>query len=79
MKLGISTYNSALGMSGYPAPTNPMTATMLLDRATDLGAEVVQVCNGIPLHTFSRDALSSTPSPAMPSAACAPKPDQGVW
>jgi len=59
MKLGISTYNSALGMSGYPAPTNPMTATMLLDRATDLGAEVVQVCNGIPLHTFSRDALSS--------------------
>lgn len=60
MKLGISTYtyNWAIGMSGYPAPKHPMTATMLLERATDLGAEVVQFCNGIPLHTFSDDDLT---------------------
>jgi len=60
MKLGISTYtyNWAIGMSGYLAPKHPMTATMLLERATDLGAEVVQFCNGIPLHTFSDDDLT---------------------
>jgi len=36
-----------------------MTAAMLLERATDLGAEVVQFCDGIPLHTFSNARLDA--------------------
>ncbi len=50
MKIGIGsyTYTWSVGVRGQE-PEHPMTAQDLLHKAIELGAEVVQICDNIPL------------------------------
>ncbi|NTW36601.1 MAG: hypothetical protein HGB17_10810, partial [Syntrophobacteraceae bacterium] len=50
MRLGIGSYTFpwAVGMPGH-RPAQPMTALDLLDKATQLGVGVVQICDNLPL------------------------------
>lgn len=56
MKLGISsyTYGWAIGVPGRE-PTRPLDEHGLLDRAATLGVKLVQICDNLPLHTFSSE------------------------
>ncbi|MGI6206613.1 MAG: sugar phosphate isomerase/epimerase family protein [Anaerolineae bacterium] len=60
MKLGISsyTYPWAIGVPGYP-PERPMSALGLLDRARDVGVEVVQICENLPLDRLAPAELEA--------------------
>jgi sugar phosphate isomerase/epimerase len=59
MRLGISsyTYTWAIGVPGHP-PERPMRAADLLERAAALGADVVQVCDNLPLHRLAPEELA---------------------
>ena len=59
MRLGISSYTFvwAVGVPGYPAPPEPLTAFGLLDRAAELGVRVVQLADNLPLHRLSEREL----------------------
>lgn len=54
MRLGIGSYTYvwAVGVSGYPAPSRPLTATQLLGRADELGVRVVQIADNLPLDAL---------------------------
>lgn len=58
MKAGISsyTYTWAIGVPGKE-PANPMTVFHLLQQASELGAEVVQIADNMPLDSFSEMEL----------------------
>lgn len=60
MHIGISsyTYTWAVGVPGYPSIESPLTAVDLIRRAYELGVEVVQICDNIPLHHLSQSQLS---------------------
>lgn len=51
MRLGIGTYTYpwAVGVAGHE-PAHPMGAINLIQRASQLGVEVVQICDNLPLH-----------------------------
>jgi 3-oxoisoapionate decarboxylase len=55
MRLGISSYTFvwAVGVSGFPQPARPLTVDSLLDKAIDLGVNVVQIADNLPLHQLS--------------------------
>lgn len=62
MRLGIGsyTYAWAVGIPGYSPPPRPMTAAQLLGRADELGVQVVQIADNLPLDALAdqeRDAL----------------------
>jgi 3-oxoisoapionate decarboxylase len=58
MKAGISsyTYTWAIGVPGKE-PEHPMTVYHLLEKAVELGAEVVQIADNLPLDQFSQPEL----------------------
>ena len=58
MKPGISsyTYTWAIGVPGQE-PKNPMTIFKLIDKAVDLGVQIVQVADNLPLDRFSKTEL----------------------
>ncbi len=59
MKIGISswTYTWNLGVAGFPQPKNPMNVFSLLDRAHELGVDVLQIADNLPLEAMSEDDL----------------------
>ncbi len=60
MRLGIGsyTYTWAIGVPGRE-PAEPMTAVGLVEKATELGVGLVQICDNIPLHQLApRDTES---------------------
>jgi len=59
MKLGIGsyTYGWGCGISGYPPPRRPLSWQVLLERACDMGVQVVQIANNMPLEAIDLDAL----------------------
>ena len=60
MRLGISsfTYKWSFGIPGYPSAKNPLDAEKLIQRACDLGVDLVQLGDNIPLHTETERELS---------------------
>jgi sugar phosphate isomerase/epimerase len=58
MKAGISsyTYAWAIGVPGN-MPDKPMTVFQLLDKAAELGVDVVQIADNLPLHRLSYGEL----------------------
>lgn len=58
MKAGISsyTYTWAIGVPGSE-PQKPMTALQLLEKGAELGVEVVQIADNLPLHELSEAEL----------------------
>jgi sugar phosphate isomerase/epimerase len=58
MRPGISsyTYTWAIGVPGKE-PKNPMTIFQLIEKAVELGVEVVQVADNLPLDQFSETEL----------------------
>jgi sugar phosphate isomerase/epimerase len=60
MKVGIGswTYGWSIGVTGYPAPTKPLTAIELLSLAHDYGLGVVQFADNLPVHLLSPSALA---------------------
>jgi sugar phosphate isomerase/epimerase len=58
MKPGISTYTYtwAIGVPGKE-PKNPMTIFQLMDKAVDLGIQIVQVADNLPLDRFGQTEL----------------------
>ena len=61
MKLGLSswTYSWNIGVPGYPQPTCPMTAMDLLKKAHELGAQVLQIADNLPLEALSLEELDA--------------------
>ena len=55
MKVGISSWSCtwAVGVAGYPSPEHPMGAMALLDRASEVQADVLQIADTLPLHLLS--------------------------
>lgn len=60
-RIGLSswTYCWAIGIKGYELPQHPMTLMQLLEKAHQLGADVLQVADNYPLHLCSSDELSA--------------------
>lgn len=60
LKIGIGsyTYPWAVGIPGYPQPKDSYKASDLLQKARELEVPVVQICDNLPLHNLSRDAVS---------------------
>lgn len=60
MKLGIGswTFPWAIGVKGYARPEIPMDAVGLIKKAYEMGVEVVQLCDNMPLHTLSMGELT---------------------
>ena len=61
MRLGLSswTYSWNIGVPGYPAPQNPMTAMDLLCKAHELGVQVLQIADNLPLEALSTEELDA--------------------
>jgi 3-oxoisoapionate decarboxylase len=59
MKLGIGsyTYTWAIGVPGYVYEDKKLTALELVNRAAELGVEVVQICDNLPLHKLTDKEL----------------------
>ena len=59
MKLGVGSYTFtwAVGVPGYPV-AQPMKAFDLLETARELGAEVVQYCDNLPLTALNASERS---------------------
>ena len=59
MKIGISSWACtwAIGVAGSPPPRNPMGVMELLDRASGVQADVLQIADTLPLHLLSAAAL----------------------
>lgn len=55
MKIGISswTYSWAVGVEGFPKPACPLNAFMLLERAAQMEADVLQLADNCPVHALS--------------------------
>lgn len=58
MKIGIGSYafRWAIGTRDF-MPANPLMPTELLEKAATLGADVVQICDNLPLDSLSNKAL----------------------
>lgn len=67
MKLGISswTYSWNIGVPGYPQPSCPMKAMELLSKAHELGAQVLQIADNLPLEALSPEELDALASQAQ--------------
>jgi 3-oxoisoapionate decarboxylase len=61
MKLGIGSYAYAwsIGVPGYPAPSQPMDAIGLVQRAAAYGVHLVQIADNLPLDALSEPALEA--------------------
>lgn len=61
MKIGISSYTYVwwAGVPGYPQPVAPLTPMRLLDVAAELGVDVVQIADNMPLDAWSEPALDA--------------------
>jgi sugar phosphate isomerase/epimerase len=61
VRLGISsyTYAWAIGVPGYPPPSQPLTPLGLLDKAVELGVRVVQFADNLPLDQLSDSELDA--------------------
>jgi sugar phosphate isomerase/epimerase len=61
MRLGVGSYTFvwAVGVPGYPAPPQPMTAEPLLAKAAELGVSVVQIADNLPLDRLTEGELAS--------------------
>ena len=59
MKLGIGSYSFtwAMGVEGYASPVQPLTAVGLMERASDLGIGLVQICDKPALHLMGTREL----------------------
>lgn len=59
MRLGIGSYAFpwAIGVPGYPSPEKPLGAMGLLKKAKALAADVVQICDNLPLHNANKGEL----------------------
>jgi sugar phosphate isomerase/epimerase len=59
MRLGISSYTYvwAVGVPGFPAPPQPLTALGLLEKARELDVHVLQIADNLPLDRLSEDGL----------------------
>lgn len=59
-RIGLSswTYSWAVGIEGYEFPQHPMTLMQLLEKAHQLGADVLQVADNYPLHLCSSDEMT---------------------
>jgi sugar phosphate isomerase/epimerase len=59
MKVGIGSYalRWAVGSEDF-APCNPLTPSGLLEKAAELGAEVVQICDNVPLDRLPDTTLT---------------------
>ena len=59
MRIGISTYTFtwAVGINGCPQPKKPLTSLDLLEKAKELGVDLVQICDNLPLHKKSKPEL----------------------
>ena len=64
MKLGIGSYTFtwAVGVSGYEPPGGGLTLNDLLEKADELGVEVVQICDNLPLHKLSHNKIKEASS-----------------
>jgi sugar phosphate isomerase/epimerase len=60
MRLGLSSYTFVwgVGVPGYPSPQERLTVWTLLDRASTLGVNVLQIADNLPLHALSEGDLS---------------------
>jgi len=60
-RVGLSSYafTWACGISGYPLPPQPLTASNLVEKAAKLGVDVVQIADNIPLSRLSENDLKS--------------------
>ena len=60
MILGISSYTFtwAVGVKGH-MPPEPLTWTVLLTKAKDLGVSLVQIADNMPLHKMTEDQIGS--------------------
>ena len=65
MKVGVSSwaFRWAVGSPDAP-PTRPLDAVGLLEKAADLGAEVVQVCDNVPIDLLDQEQLGRLSSRA---------------
>ncbi len=54
MELGIASWSVpwSIGVPGYPQPSPPLGAIGLLEKASQVGARVVQIADNLPLHEF---------------------------
>mgnify|MGYP000259320160 CR=1 FL=1 len=61
MLLGISSYayTWSIGVPGYPLPEKKMSPLDLIKMAKELGVEVVQIADNIPLHSFGRKEIEN--------------------
>jgi sugar phosphate isomerase/epimerase len=55
--LGSYAFTWACGVRGYPLPAHPWSATHLLEKAAELGVEVVQIADNIPLAELNEKKL----------------------
>lgn len=60
MRIGISswTYTWNLGVNGYPFPKEPMDVFSLLKKAHELGCDVLQIADNLPLESLSDGELA---------------------
>jgi sugar phosphate isomerase/epimerase len=67
MKLGISSYAFAwaIGVSGYPKPSQPLKAKGLIEYTSSLGASVTQICDNLPLQDVSNRELEEIKKTAV--------------
>ena len=49
----------ALGVGGYPPPALPLTPADLVDKASDLGAQVLQIADNMPLSRLTHRELDA--------------------
>jgi len=59
MKLGIGSYTYTwwIGVPGHPSAELPLTPEGLLEQAISQGADVVQLCDNVPLDALSEEVL----------------------
>jgi len=60
MRLGLSSFSFpwAIGVPGY-TPPRPLDAVGLLEKAAELGARLLQVCDNLPLHLLPEAELAA--------------------
>jgi sugar phosphate isomerase/epimerase len=70
MRVGIGswTFPWAIGVRRFPSPPHPLNAQGLLAKAVELGVQVVQIANNLPLHTLDVADLEGLRSTARKHA-----------